>query len=308
MTATPTTTTALLPNEPRVSDPATQAALTDRYLTPALHEIEALFRHIRSLVDEELKDAPTGYGKPYPIGRCLEITLAAQKKLRGLDPSMLPTEAAHGLNVLHGFLQHGGNARQVWGDLRGEFFQNAFLIGTLYIDVSNDTVTPTKPKVEILPFEQAGFVPVRDYLHYARMTRQYWGAYVFANHILPDLAPYFPLITAIPGGRVRLESDFDYMLALTQSRRFEPSLEVLTAQPMEAHFFDAFRGAVLDLPGVTVASTPAEGRALALEYCRQFQMEDRQHGDKLERAATQAANEANQRLGALNVKRRESKV
>src|SRR5690606_1339592 len=133
-----------------------------------------------------------------------EITLAAQKKLQYLDASALPTEVAHGLKALRDFLQHGGNARQVWGDLRGEFFQNAFLVGTLYIDVSNDTVTPTKPKVEILPFEQADFRPVRDYLHYARMTRQYWGAYVFANHILPGLALYFPLITAIPGGRVRL--------------------------------------------------------------------------------------------------------
>src|SRR5690606_31806161 len=171
--------------------------------------------------DDELQYAPSNYAQPYPIGRCLEVTLAAQEKLQRLDAGKLPPPAAQGYAALRDFLQHGGNARQVWGDLRGAFFQNAFLVGTLYIDVSNDTVTPTKPKVEILPFEQSGFMPVQDYLHYARMTRQYWGASVFANHILPELAPYFPLITAIPGGRVRLESDFDYMLALTQSRRFE---------------------------------------------------------------------------------------
>lgn len=293
----------LLPNEPRISDPATQAALTHRFLTPALQELEALFKHIRSLVDEELQDAPSNYAKPYPIGRCLEITLAAQEKLQRLDAGKLPSPAAQGYAALRDFLQHGGSARQVWGDLRGEFFQNAFLMGTLYIDVSNDTVTPTKPKIEILPFDQARFAPIRDYLHYARMTRQYWGAYVFANHILPDLAPYFPLITAIPGGHVRLESDFHYMLALVHARRFEPSLEVLKAPPMETQFFDAFRGAVLGLAEMTVASTPVEGRALALENCRQFQTEERRHGDKRELAAIRRARAANEKLAGLNVRR-----
>ena len=36
-------------------------------------------------------------------------------------------------------------------------------LGTLYVDVTNDTVTPTMPKVEIMPFNQASFIPIRDF-------------------------------------------------------------------------------------------------------------------------------------------------
>jgi hypothetical protein len=64
--------------------------------------------------------------------------------------------------------------RQVWGDLLGKYFQNAFQLGTLYIDASNDTVVPTKPKVEMQHFAQAQFTHIVDYRHYSKIATSYW--------------------------------------------------------------------------------------------------------------------------------------
>ena len=158
-----TTRTDLLPNEPRVIDAPRQQALTDQHLLPAIKPLMALMQGIRSSLDPLLRAAqPTKWGKPYPLGQCLEISLAAKHHLRELNPATLTGEAAQGHAALAAFLACGGHMHQVWGDLRGEYFQNAFLAGTLYIDVSNDTVVPTKPPVEILPFAQVRLSPVAD--------------------------------------------------------------------------------------------------------------------------------------------------
>ena len=184
-----------LPNEPDTAASEAQATLTDRYLLPARAELEAFFLAVRASVDPELQRAqPVELGKPYPLGQCLEITRAVQQRLRRVQALPLGGMAAQGRAAFTAFLASGGALRQVWGDLRGEFFQNAFQLGTLYVDVSNDTVTPTTPKVEILPFAQARFVPIADFQHFARIAQRYWKDRVYPNHVLPELAPYCPLV------------------------------------------------------------------------------------------------------------------
>ena len=146
----------LLPNEPRIYNLPQESELTVKYLFPAVNDIYACFLALRLQLDPILRQAqPVKLGKPYPLGQCLEISLAVQRALRTQSPDGLPVSAARGLRAIQAFMKAGGSFRQVWGDLRGQFFQNAFLLGTLYVDVSNDTVTPTKPKVEIMPFDQA---------------------------------------------------------------------------------------------------------------------------------------------------------
>ena len=209
----------LLPNEPRIIDSARQQRLTGQHLLPAAPALMALMQGIRSSLDPVLRAAqPFKWGKPYPLGQCLEISLAAKQRLRELNPATLTGEAAKGHAALAAFLAAGGQMHQVWGDLRGEYFQNAFLAGTLYIDVSNDTVVPTKPPVEMLPVEQARLTPVTDFAHYARLAARYWKAEVHPNHLLPELAPYYPLIAIIPGMGVQVEADSGYMVALTHTQ------------------------------------------------------------------------------------------
>ena len=258
-----------LPLEPRVVDRARQTALTAQHLLPVLAELEAFFLALRAQVDLTLQPAqPTKLGKPYPLGQCLEISQAVMQQLER-DDLALSQAAITGRAAYLAFRKAGGTLRRVWGDLRGEFFQNAFQLGSLYLDVSNDTVTITKPKVEILPFEQARLNPVADYRHFARIAGRYWKHRVFPNHVLPELAPYFPQIHLAPGGALALMTNADYMMTLTQARRFEPSEEVLADASMPTALFQYVARALGERHGQLPASAE-EGRLMALRECREY--------------------------------------
>ena len=126
-------------------------------------------------------------GKPYPYGQCLEITQAVQQRLSDATEALFQNSPAiRGYRAYTAFRKAGGIMRQVWGDLRGEFFQNAFQVGTLYVDVANDSVTPTKPKVEILPFAEARLTPIADFRHFSRIATAYWKVQIYPNHVLPE--------------------------------------------------------------------------------------------------------------------------
>jgi len=257
-----------LPNEPRVVDAVRQQRLTELHLLPAVPALMVLMQGIRASLDPVLRAAqPFKWGKPYPLGQCLEISLAAKRRLRELNPATLTGEAARGHAALAAFLAAGGHMHQVWGDLRGEYFQNAFLAGTLYIDVSNDTVVPTKPPVEMLPFEQARLSPVADFAHYARLAERYWKAQLAPNHLLPELAPYYPLFALIPGMGWCLEADSGYMVALTHGQGFAPSRAVLAAEPMDAAVFTALAQTLGPDDRWQLASHAAAGRERALQAC-----------------------------------------
>ncbi len=119
--------TPLLPNEPRILQRHAQAALTERYLLPVLPKLESALLAIRLQLDPELERLqPFKLGKPYPLGQCLEIAEAVHKRLRTVQENALPPEAVVGLRALRSFQRAGGDFRQVWGDLRGQYFQNAF--------------------------------------------------------------------------------------------------------------------------------------------------------------------------------------
>lgn len=281
-----------LPNEPRIYNPQHESELTVKYLLGSLNDLHACFLAMRLQLDPLLRQAqPVKLGKPYPLGQCLEISLAVQRSLRTQSPDALPISAARGLRALRAFMQAGGSFRQVWGDLRGEFFQNAFLLGTLYVDVSNDTVNPAKPKIEILPFDQARFVPVRDFTHFSELAQRYWKDQVFPNHVLPELAPWCPLVHINTAGRIQVHSATQYMLGMTLRQGFEPSETVLRQPPMPddvfGHVQAALKGRVQGL-----ANTPGQGRTQALQNCSTFRArrlhKDTRHTNRIAAAVKQA--------------------
>lgn len=260
----------LLPNEPRVVNFRAQGLLTEKHLLPALEELEAFFLAIRALVDPGLSQSkPIKLGKPYPIGQCLEITLAVKQTLLTANEALFhDTVAIRGFEAFAAFRKAGGTVRQVWGDLRGEFFQNAFQVGTLYVDVANDSVTPTKPKVEILPFDEADLAPITDFRHFTHLVATYWQDRIYPNHVLPELAPTCPLIHVMPNGHIRLAEATQYMVALAQAKAFRASEEVLRDALMPG---DIFAHIVKRLAGTRwkLAKTPKQGRAAALRACRE---------------------------------------
>lgn len=296
----------LLPNEPRIVNLVREQQLTDRFLTPVLAQFELYLLALRARIDEELLPRrPVKLGKPYPLGQCLEISTAAQALFRQADSLALPIDAQSGQAAFAAFQRAGGSVRLVWGDLRGQFFQNAFQVGTLYVDVSNDTVVPTKPKVEILPFERSQLSPVRDYLHFKHIAECYWKDVVFPNHLLPELAPWFPLIHLNSLGNVRLYDLSAYMLELTCASRFGASEEVLAAPPIHPDLLEllsaALRGTDLKLPG-----DAASGRADALACCQRYRAK-RWHASRQQHGIfLRAAHEVNRRLSGLVIQARRS--
>lgn len=244
--------------------------MTGQYLLTVLADIEACFLALRLQLDPVLqRRQPTKLGKPYPLGQCLEIAEAVQQHLRGVDEATLAPDAARGLRAFRAFRRAGGSFRQVWGDLRGQYFQNAFQLGTLYVDVSNDTVVPTKPKVEVLPFTAAQFVPIEDFAHFRRIASRYWQDQVYPNHVLPALAPHCPLIHVSQTGQIRLHDATLYMLAMTRTQKFAPSEALLYEKPMPSALFARVCRA-LQGSGHALPRSAELGRQLALRHCRQY--------------------------------------
>lgn len=286
----------LLPGEPRIYNPPFEQRLTEQHLLPHLTALEACFLELRTQLDPELEQAlPVKLGKPYPLGQCLEISAAVFERLRSVQEHQLEPCAASGLRAIRRFQHAGGAFRAVWGDLRGRFFQNAFLLGTLYVDVSNDTVVPTKPKVEILPFHQAEFHPVRDFAHFADLARLYWGDTIYVNHVLPELAPYCPLIHVSATGAIKLHDTSQYMLSLTLRGGFEPSEHMLRAPAMPEALRQHIQRALADTP-FTCAGSADAGRRQALLLCKQYRSKRRHQRRAITDALVNTVRNVNQHL------------
>ncbi|WP_372400604.1 hypothetical protein ABMY26_36250 (plasmid) [Azospirillum sp. HJ39] len=252
---------SLLPQQIAPAD-GRQSALTARHLGGDPEALYDYFMALRGESDRALAALPPAGGKPYPYGRCEEITrdLFARLSQRLARPDG-PVEQA-----LRAFVEDGGILQSVWGVLREQYFQNALQVGSLYVDVSNDTVVVTKPKVEILPIEASGLVPVRDLAHFRQTAERYWGAILYANHLVPTLAPLLPILSVSPGRLVPgLQSACDYMIGLMCRDRFQDAEGWLeTGPPPPGEFATAFLATVpADLRPLT-----GEGRLEAVAACR----------------------------------------
>ncbi|MBF0623133.1 MAG: hypothetical protein HQL54_14545 [Magnetococcales bacterium] len=182
-----------------------QQALTERYVLPCLDEIDRLMNRYRDQVDLRLADhaRPRPGRKPYPEGYCKEIT---QQMMADLQKDFAHPQVDC-IAKLAEFIRQGGVFKRIWGDLRGCYFQNAIQVGSLYLDVANDTVDITKPRVEILSLADSGFKMIHDISHFVKVATAYWGGQFFPNTVLPMLAPVLPILHVKKSGIVRLEAD-----------------------------------------------------------------------------------------------------
>jgi glycosyltransferase involved in cell wall biosynthesis len=259
-----------LPAEPGVKNPALSAQLTEKYLQPVLPALEAFLLDLRRKVDFELTaTSPQKYGKSYPLSQCLEISKAVQKLVGTVDANLLSGPVLIGCLAMRGFLAAGGEMRRVWGDLRGSYFQNAFQIGSLYVDVANDTVVPSKPKVEILPFEASGLAAIKDYNHFAKIAESYWSVTAWPNHVFPEIAPFFPLLLETRNGSFELRDSGGYMTSLNLNRAFNPAEAYLskTALPEEVRERAAYDLAPL---ATSLPNASAAGRHEGLKALQRY--------------------------------------
>jgi len=196
---------------------------------PAQADLFSFFLELRAETDQEFQSAGCAlYGSPYPYGYCREITFDVLARLR--QRLTLPGLCA-GSRALQTFQAAGGEIRCVWGVLRGKYFQTALQCGDLYVDVANDTVVITKPKVEILPMAESGLEAVRDAWHFAAIAETYWGMQIYANHAFPSWAPLIPMIGVNSQRAVSLQSPSAYMAGLFQRDEFRQAEAWLAAGP-----------------------------------------------------------------------------
>lgn len=244
-----------------------QAALTARFLKPVAPALEALFWALRAETDAALgREAPDRNGRAYPYGCCREICGDVHARLNGRLRQ--PKSAAE--RALAAFLANGGQIRQRWGVLRDNYFQNALEVGSLYVDVSNDTVDVTKPKVEILPMREAGLVLIDGPEHFARIAERYWKVDLYANIVLPGLAPLFPFLAIDGQGRVKLYSRTLYMRRLFIGDRFRSAQRWLAQAPEpSADLVRSFRALC---PEDILAANPSPGREVGLQVCRDLRI------------------------------------
>lgn len=290
----------LLPNEPRVADKPEQHAKTEQYLLPASAAIFRLFQELRVLVDPFLSNRqPIKNGRPYPYGQCLELSLAVLEVLHKVPPERLSPRARKGRDAINQFCANDGTLRQVWGDLRGEYFQNAILLGTLYIDVANDSVHANKPKVEIQSFEASNLIPIKDYEHFKQRVESYWEDRVWPNVLFPELAPFCPLIRLTRSGRLLLSEVNDYMLGMTRDAQFKPSQEVLAQSSMPEEAFKYLKRNLDQQPGLP--KTLEKGKAGAISKCREYRQRKWFKSDLQQKRILQQVTQANQMLSELDV-------
>ena len=212
-----------LPRQP-VRPDARQRRLARAYLQD-LEGLYDLLLTLRLRADEQLASRyPVFAGKPYPLGRCLPIRDAVFDALIGKirEPDCDVSRA------LHEFIAQGGLGNKIWGVLRDSYFQNAIQLGPFYVDVANDTVTVTKPKIEILPIAQSGMVAVADLSHFASVARRYWEAEVYRNTVFPALAAYFPMICVSRSGAAWIEPGSGQVTTMIRRQGLRPSLRFLT--------------------------------------------------------------------------------
>ncbi|KGK18109.1 hypothetical protein BOO29_02875 [Vibrio navarrensis] len=167
-------------------------------------------------------------GKPYPLGRCKEIRdLVYQMLLVHLQ-----TKHDEVLQPLREALNNGEKLVPVWGSLRDEYFQNAMVLGEWYIDVSNDTVNPNKPRVEIVRLSEADFHPIRSFEKFIEVAEKYWQVDVYKNTLFPALAPFFPLVcVSKESGASWLAAANDDMIAVAMNSQFSASKQILQQLP-----------------------------------------------------------------------------
>lgn len=180
--------------------------LTRKWITPNMGLITVGLRKIRAQVDAhfEAQKAAALKGKAaylsemkdvtkYPYGYCDIIRNIVwdhiHASIKGKGPYVRYFAA------LKPFLQKGGLFRKIWGELTyGPYFQSAMQLGAYYIDVSNDTVVITKPKLEIKLLKDTALVNVDDFEHYFRVAESYFGWDVYPNIHLPEVAALYPAV------------------------------------------------------------------------------------------------------------------
>ena len=153
---------------------------------------------LNDFINKEL----TKYGKKslinFPFGACYFITYSV------FDYIKIEIERNPQLSFFKAFLKEGGVFKIIWGQIRDEFFQTAFQIGEYYVDLANDTVFLTNPKVKITKLQDSDFKNIDTISEYYSIKKIYHKEQIYPNIYYPNLAPFVPFFT-VKNGVLKME-------------------------------------------------------------------------------------------------------
>lgn len=202
-----------------------QRILSQKYIEPNLTELESYFYELRADLDSYIQfinKKQSDYSlneelrkytniriqkytsealKRYPMGACYFITHAV---FPFLEKEM---ETNSRLNFLNQFVREGGIFKTIWGQLRNEVFQTAFQIGTYYVDISNDTVILTKPKIDICLLHETTFKNLDSLQEYVDIRESYHKVEIYPNLYYPNLVSCIPIFL-VKNNNVKLTTTF----------------------------------------------------------------------------------------------------
>lgn len=128
--------------------------------------------------------------QPFPKGYCFHITHIFDKYLNQKIGSQ-----ELWIKHLEAYLKKGGFFRKVWGIDKESYFQTALQIGPIILDISYNTVTLTKPKVDWqLLGPDCVFREVRDWEDYLTIKSSYHQTEIYSNTVFPTIQHDFPVI------------------------------------------------------------------------------------------------------------------
>jgi hypothetical protein len=183
-----------------------QANLVERFLQWKSQEFVADLFLLRAEADQAIHAEARARGAVsdlagYPVGFCKRIRDFGLHRLvaAGADDTARPA-----LSAVAAFRAAGGLVKGVWGVQKGIYFQNAIQIGNLWCDLSNDTVDPRRPAVEVCLLADARFEELASFEQFAEVAGCYWEEEAYPTHLFPAIAAVLPVILVSRSGRMRL--------------------------------------------------------------------------------------------------------
>jgi hypothetical protein len=256
--------------------------VTIAWTTAQIDAVVKDLANLRLTVDLDLVPRYPYFGrKIYPLGRCKEIRDAVFAELQ----TQLQQPKGEGIALIRDALDKGAVLKKIWGDLRGVYFQNAMTLGEWYLDVSNDTVNPNKPRVEVLPLAESGFSHISSFEQFVKVAQMYWGVEVYRNDVCPALAPFMPMVYVRDDGVSWVGEANDDMLAMTMANEFLAAERILsTLPPPPKTLLQQWQTVLSGVPH----NEFLHGQGDAIEYCQYYRAQQYHVGSRVRDSAVMA--------------------
>lgn len=180
-----------------IFDNPKQIEISEKYLVDIMPEFSELMLDIRHKIDETffrkiwINKWEIDYSKYekwlkrnnkfYPIWFCNDIRNRAFSVLNSWK-----------FDLINKLKNEWTIFKQIYWTYDMKYFQNAIQIGDYYLDVSNDTVDPSKEKIDYSRLNESLFRNFSNYSDYCDVIESYRKAEVFPNIYFTEIAFSYP--------------------------------------------------------------------------------------------------------------------